>query len=70
MKIDEAALHRKAYQLSETYDISYDLARLKLMQMSPKKLYDLGLVESGGWRPGNTKKSLEKRKKERRKKKR
>lgn len=68
MKINQEALYRKAEQMSENFGIPFEVAREKLMNLSPKKLHNSGITEEEGWRPGYTKKSLEKRKRERRKK--
>lgn len=68
MKINQEALYRKAGQISENFGISFEIAKERLLNLSPQKLHRSGIVEDEGWRPGYTKKSLEKRKRERRKK--
>lgn len=68
-KIDSKKFEQKVKEISETQETSEVDVEEFLLNLGPKKLYKMGLLEGEGWKEGYTKKSLKKKKAERKRKK-
>lgn len=68
MKINKERLEKVIDFISTAHKISKEEAAKRVQNMGPKQLNKFEVLETGGWRPGFTRETLEKRKQRRRNK--
>lgn len=68
MKINKEKLEKVIEFVSTAHKISKEKAAERVQNMGPKQLNRFEVLEAGGWRPGFTKETLEKRTQRRRNK--